>query len=153
MAVAVLDQLPGVLYLLPGYFRLGPGLTRIGPHLTSAECIGFRVRMLNRMITSIYDGAPSTAGLKTSQFNLLVAEESGSAELAKVLQMDESTLSRNVERMCAKGWLRLSPDDDRRSHLMTVTAKGLELIRKGYPAWQKAQEEVARRLGRTVLPR
>jgi DNA-binding MarR family transcriptional regulator len=115
------------------------------------ECIGFRVRMLNRMITAIYDDALSDVGLKTSQFNLLVAvtnrEESRPAELAKILAMDESTLSRNVERMCAKGWLRLEPDNDRRSHLISVTDKGLALIRKGYPAWLKAQEEVSRRLG------
>ena len=115
------------------------------------ECIGFRVRMLNRMITAIYDDALVDVGLKTSQFNLLVAvtnrEESRPAELAKILAMDESTLSRNVERMCVKGWLRLEPDNDRRSHLIRVTDKGLALIRKGYPAWQKAQEEVSRRLG------
>jgi hypothetical protein len=28
-----------------------------------------------------------------------------------------------------------------------VTDKGLGLIRKGFPPWQKAQEEVNRRLG------
>jgi DNA-binding MarR family transcriptional regulator len=115
------------------------------------ECVGFRVRMLNRMITSIYDDALGEAGLKTSQFNLLVAaanlEETRPGELAKVLEMDESTLSRNVERMCARGWLRLEPDQDRRSHLIKVTDKGMALIRKGYPAWEKAQDEVGRRLG------
>ncbi len=115
------------------------------------ECIGFRVRMLNRMVTAIYDEALSEAGWKTSQFSLLVAvtnrEESRPAELAKILQMDESTLSRNVERMCAKGWLRLEPDNDRRCHLIRITDKGLALIHEGYPAWQKAQEEVSRRLG------
>jgi DNA-binding MarR family transcriptional regulator len=115
------------------------------------ECIGFRVRMLNRMVTAIYDDALSEAGLKTSQFNLLVAvtnlEESRPAELAKILEMDESTVSRNVERMCARDWLRLEPDNDRRSHLIKVTDKGLTVIHKGYPAWQKAQDEVSRRLG------
>lgn len=115
------------------------------------ECIGGRVRMLNRMITAIYDEALASVGLKTSQFNVLVAavnrEESRPAELAKVLAMDESTLSRNVERMCAKGWLRLEPDEDRRSHLIKATERGLALIRKSYPAWQRAQEEVSRRLG------
>jgi len=115
------------------------------------ECIGFRVRMLNRMVTSIYDDALAGAGLKASQFNLLVAtasrEDTRPADLAKFLEMDESTLSRNVERMCAKGWLRLVPDEDRRSHLIEITEKGLSLIQKGYPAWQKAQEEVTRRLG------
>jgi DNA-binding MarR family transcriptional regulator len=107
--------------------------------------------MLNRVISAIYDDALSEAGLKVSQFTVLTAvtnqEEIRPAELAKILQMDESTLSRNVERMCARGWLRLEPDRDRRSHLIKITEKGLALIRKGYPAWQQAQEEVGRRLG------
>ena len=115
------------------------------------ECIGFRVRMLNRMITAIYDEALAGVGLKVSQFNLLVTaanrEDTRPADLANFLEMDESTLSRNVERMCAKGWLKLEPDEDRRSHLIKVSDKGMALIRKGYPAWQKAQEEVTRRLG------
>jgi DNA-binding MarR family transcriptional regulator len=115
------------------------------------ECVGFRVRKLNRMVTAIYDGALARAGLKTSQFSVLVAvanrEKAKPAELTKLLQMDESTLSRNVERMCAKGWLRLERDDDRRSHLIEVTDKGKALIRKCLPAWQQAQEEVTQRLG------
>jgi DNA-binding MarR family transcriptional regulator len=115
------------------------------------ECIVFRVRMLNRMVTAIYDEALAEVGLKTSQFNLLVAvtnvEDSRPADLAKILQMDESTLSRNAERMCAKGWLRLDPDHDRRSHLIRITSKGMAVIEKALPAWQKAQDEVTRRLG------
>src|SRR5271168_252592 len=96
------------------------------------EFIGFRVRMLNRMITKIYDDALADVGLKTSQFNLLVAavnrEETRPAELAKFLEMDESTLSRNVERMCARGWLRLEPgEDDRRSHQIRLTDMGKAL--------------------------
>src|ERR1700685_4622101 len=96
------------------------------------ECLVFRVRMLSRMITAIYDDALAGVGLKASQFNLLVTavnrEETRPAELAKFLEMDESTLSRNVERMCAKGWLRLQSDADRRSHLIKVTEKGSALI-------------------------
>jgi DNA-binding MarR family transcriptional regulator len=115
------------------------------------ECVGFRVRKLNRMITAIYDGALASAGLKTSQFSVLVAvanrEKTRPAELTKLLQMDESTLSRNVERMCARGWLRLERNEDRRSHLIEVTDKGQALIRKCLPAWQRAQEEVSQRLG------
>jgi DNA-binding MarR family transcriptional regulator len=115
------------------------------------ECIVFRVRMLSRIITGIYDDALSGVGMKVSQFSVLVAvsnrEKARPAELAKILQMDESTLSRNVERMCARGWLRLEPDGDGRSHLIAATDRGIALIRKAYPAWQKAQTEVARRLG------
>jgi DNA-binding MarR family transcriptional regulator len=116
------------------------------------ECLAFRARMLSRVITSIYEDAFSGVGLKITQFSMLNAvanrEESRPSELAKVLAMDESTVSRNIERMCAKGWLRLEVDaDDRRSQLVRITDRGAALIRKGYPAWQKAQTEVARQLG------
>lgn len=103
------------------------------------------------MVTAIYDGALADAGLKTSQFSVLVAvsnrKQVRPAELIKLLQMDESTLSRNVERMCARGWLRLEPDEDRRSHLIELTGKGQALLRKSLPAWQRAQEEVSQCLG------
>jgi DNA-binding MarR family transcriptional regulator len=119
------------------------------------ECIGFRVRMLNRMVSALYDSALSQAGLKTTQFSLLSAtanwEPIRPAELAKMFEMDESTLSRNVERMCAKGWLRLQPDEDRRSHLIGLTEKGRALIDKAYPAWRQVQEEISRRLGEEDL--
>ena len=114
-------------------------------------CVGGCVRKLNRMVTAIYDGALASTGLKTSQFTVLVAvanrEKARPAELTKLLQMDESTLSRNVERMCARGWLRLERDEDHRSHLIEVTDKGQALVRKCLPAWQQAQAEVSRRLG------
>ena len=118
-------------------------------------CLGGCVRQLNRMVTAIYDGALANAGLKTSQFSVLVSvanrKQARPAELIKHLQLDESTLSRNVERMCARGWLRLVQDADRRSHLIEVTGKGLGLIRKCLPAWQKAQAEVSRRLGKDTV--
>jgi len=114
-------------------------------------CVGGCVRKLNRMVTAIYDGALADAGLKTSQFSVLVAvanrKKARPAELIKLLQMDESTLSRNVERMCARGWLRLERDADRRSHQIEITDKGQALIRKSLPAWQRAQEKVNQRLG------
>lgn len=115
------------------------------------ECIGLRVRMLSRVISGIYDDALSDVDVKVSQFAVLSTvmsrETARPSELAKILAMDESTLSRNVERMCAKGWLRLERDDDRRSHWIKVTEKGMALLRKAYPAWQKAQDKVSRRLG------
>src|SRR6202046_160375 len=81
-------------------------------------CVGGCVRKLNRMLTAIYDGALADAGVKKSQFSVLVAvanrKKARPAELIKLLQMDESTLSRNVERMCARGWLRFERDAGRR---------------------------------------
>src|ERR1700757_3453420 len=118
-------------------------------------CVGGCVRKLNRMGSAIYDGALANAGLKTSQFSVLISvanrKQARPAEMIKHLQLDESKLSRNVDRMCARGWLRLVQDADRRSHLIEVTDKGQALIRRCLPAWQKAQAEVTRRLGTETL--
>jgi DNA-binding MarR family transcriptional regulator len=114
-------------------------------------CVCGYVRKLSRIVTAVYDGALADAGLKTSQFSVLIAVanrgKARPAELTELLQMDESTLSRNVERMCARGWLRLEREGDRRSHLIEVTDKGQTLIRKCLPAWRQAQAEVSERLG------
>jgi DNA-binding MarR family transcriptional regulator len=116
------------------------------------ECLGFKARLLSRMITAVYDDALAQVGLKVSQFSVLSAiarrEDTQPAELAKFLEMDESTLSRNVARMCSRGWLQLEPgEDDRRSHQITITETGKALLRKSYPAWQRAQSRVAHKLG------
>jgi DNA-binding MarR family transcriptional regulator len=114
-------------------------------------CVCGYVRKLSRIVTAVYDGALADAGLKTSQFSVLIAVanrgKARPAELTELLQMDESTLSRNVERMCARGWLRLERESDRRSHLIEVTDKGQALIRKCLPAWRQAQADVSERLG------
>ena len=117
-----------------------------------AECLGFTARLLSRLISAVYDDALAGLGLKVSQFSLLNAIANGEgprpAELAKSLAMDESTLSRNVARMCARGWLRLEPGgEDRRSHQITMTEKGKALLERSYPAWQRAQRELTARLG------
>src|SRR5258708_26091062 len=118
-------------------------------------CVGGCVRKLNRMVTAIYDGALASAGLKTSQFTVLVAVanrgQAPPAQLTKFLQLDESTLSRNVERMYAKGWLRLETGEGRRSPLIQGTEKGQALLRKCLPAWQQAQENVTKRLGAETI--
>jgi DNA-binding MarR family transcriptional regulator len=89
--------------------------------------------------------------VKTSQFTVLIAvanrEKARPVELTKLLQLDESTVSRNVELMCVKGWLRLETDDDRRSHMIELTDKGKALLRKCLRAWQQAQGEVTKQLG------
>jgi DNA-binding MarR family transcriptional regulator len=68
-------------------------------------------------------------------------------DLATLFNIDETTLSRNVMRMCRKGWLAPQPSADRRSHRIIVTEKGRDVIERAYPAWKVAQTEVLRRLG------
>jgi DNA-binding MarR family transcriptional regulator len=115
------------------------------------ECIAVRVRLLNRVISNIYDDALRPLGIKVSQMNILVvAAKLGTARPAVVcdlLQLDTSTLSRNVERMVASGWLEVVPDDDGRTQPFKVSTKGKQLIEQAFPAWQRAQRHATDLLG------
>jgi len=115
------------------------------------ECIAVRIRLLNRVVSNIYDDALRPLGIKVSQMNILVAAAKlGTARPAVVcdlLQLDVSTLSRNVERMVASGWLEVVPDDDGRAQPFEVSTKGKRLIEQAFPAWQKAQQKATELLG------
>jgi DNA-binding MarR family transcriptional regulator len=115
------------------------------------NCIAVKVRQLNRVITNVYDDALRPLGLKISQLNVLVAAAKlGLAEptkLCEILQMDASTLSRNVDRMRAKGWLEIVSGEDGRTQPFRLTPRGTRLLEKAIPAWERAQHRAAELLG------
>ena len=117
----------------------------------ASECVAVRLRMLNRVITNIYDDALRSLDLKVSQMNILVAAaKMGTARPAEVcehLHLDVSTLSRNVERMKARGWLEVVPDEDGRLQPFRLTPQGGKLLEKAIPAWSEAQQQVKKVFG------
>jgi DNA-binding MarR family transcriptional regulator len=114
-------------------------------------CIAVRLRLLNRVVTNFYDDALRPLGLKVSQLNILVvAAKLGlarPAQVCEILQLDASTLSRNVERMRARGWLEVVPDEDARAQPFRLTPQGRRLIEKAVPAWEAAQRQASELLG------
>jgi DNA-binding MarR family transcriptional regulator len=117
----------------------------------ASECVAVRLRMLNRVVTNLYDDALRPLDLKVSQMNILVAAAKiGTArpiQVCDLLHLDVSTLSRNVERMKARGWLEVVPDEDGRSQPFRLTAQGRKLLEKALPAWTKAQRQVTKVFG------
>ena len=121
----------------------------------SRECLVVRLRLLNRVVTNVYDDALRPLGVKASQLNILVvAARLGLARPADVcqrLQLDTSTLSRNVERMKTKGWLEVVADDDGRAQPFRLTAKGKRLLERAMPAWESAQKKVKKIIGADTM--
>ena len=122
-----------------------------GIEAIAACCIAGRLRLLNRVVTNIYDDALRPLDLKVSQMNILVAAaKMGTArpiEVCEHLHLDVSTLSRNVERMKARGWLEVVPDEDGRSQPFRLTSQGRKLLDKAIPAWGEAQQQVRKVFG------
>ena len=114
-------------------------------------CIAVRLRLLNRVVTNLYDDALRPLGLKVSQLNILiVTAKLGLArppQVCDILQLDASTLSRNVKPLQAHGWLEVVPDEDARAQPFRLTLQGKRLIEKALPAWEEAQRQATELLG------
>ena len=116
------------------------------------ECIAMRVRLLNRVVTKIYDDCLRPHGLRTAQMNILVAvslmKSASPSAIERRLYLDKSTVSRNVERMRRRGWVEFVPGKDGRSHHLQVTAQGAKLLSKATVVWQQAQKKAVSLLGK-----
>ena len=118
----------------------------------AGECLAVRVRMLSRIITTIYDDALRPLGLTTGQLNILVVVTKrgplSPGEVARRLNMEKSTVSRNVERMRANGWLAVTATDSGRKQQLTLTRQGKRLLEDSVSAWDEAQTRTKALLGR-----
>lgn len=122
----------------------------------ASECVAVRLRMINRVVTNIYDDALRPLDLKVSQLNVLVATaKMGTVrptDLGEFLHLDPSTLSRNLDRMKARGWLEsVSDDQDGRSQPIRLTDQGRKLLDQAASAWEAAQARVTQLLGERVV--
>ena len=119
--------------------------------LIAGECLAVRVRLLNRTITAIYDAALRPLGLTTGQLNILVViarrGPMSPGEVARRLNMEKSTVSRNIERMRKNGWLTATAADAGRTQQLTLTRPGKALLEKSVPAWEEAQTQARAVLG------
>ena len=115
------------------------------------SCIAVRLRLLNRVVTNLYDDALRPLGLKVSQLNILIVTAklglARPAQVCEILQLDASTLSRNVKPLQAHGWLEVVPEEDARAQPFRLTAQGKRLIEKAVPTWEEAQRRATELLG------
>jgi DNA-binding MarR family transcriptional regulator len=120
----------------------------------SSECLAVRVRMLNRVITAVYDDILRPFGITVNQLNMLVViikiPKPTAKSIARILKMETSTVSRNLERMKRQGWLTVRGQNGRIQEL-GITKEGAKLMEKALPAWRKAQTRIKGILGRKEL--
>jgi DNA-binding MarR family transcriptional regulator len=118
----------------------------------AGECLAVRVRLLNRTITAIYDDALRPLGLTAGQLNILVLITKrgpvSPGDVARRLNMEKSTVSRNIERMRKNGWLTVTLAESGRGQQLLLSKKGKTLLARSVPAWEEAQTSARAVLGR-----
>ena len=118
---------------------------------TSGGCVATRVRQLSRIITRVYDDALRPLGITASQFTLLtqLGQRDGitAVEIGFSLDIEKSTLSRNLKRLLALGLIEMDPPAGRRGRGLHLTPKGQIAIKEAYPIWHGAQKRALLMLG------
>lgn len=114
-------------------------------------CTNLKLRQLGRMVTRHYDHYMSETGLKNTQYALLShVVKLGPirpGDLAKRMQMDASTLTRNLQPMVAQGLLVITAGENARSRLVETTSAGNALHAESQKAWKEAQLALNKRFG------
>ena len=125
---------------------------------TSGSCLATRVRQLSRIVTRVYDDALRPLGITASQYTLLaqLASRDGitAVEIGHDLDIEKSTLSRNLKRLLALGHIIMDPPAGRRGRGLHLTPKGQAVLKDAYPIWQTAQKKTVGAMGsdsRSVL--
>jgi len=107
------------------------------------DCMASRVRRLERALTRIYDDALRGHGLTGSQLAMLVAAQlmgqTTATAIGGRLDLEKSTVSRNLARLAAAGLVDLSDG-------VRITARGTAAIAACHPAWRDAQRQARKTL-------
>jgi len=114
-------------------------------------CTNLKLRQLTRRVGQHYDHIVGAAGLKTTQYSLLSyvvkLAPVRPSDLAKAMEMDASTLTRNLQSLIAAGWVEIGPGVDGRSRVVTATDAGRAKRAEAQAEWKRAQLALNERLG------
>lgn len=115
------------------------------------RCIGFNIRRTDRVLTQFYDEMLAPSGLSAPQFGLLAViaqvEPVPINQLAEIMDIDRTTLTRNLELLVKQGLVQNEEGEDRRMRLVLLTEEGEQALERAWPLWEEAQARIERALG------
>jgi DNA-binding MarR family transcriptional regulator len=71
--------------------------------------------------------------------------------LADKLGMDRTTLTRNLRPLIKAQWVAVTSGEDRRQHLLQLTAAGKKKLNRSIPLWEKVQGRFLSEIGAQPL--
>lgn len=144
----VVDSRPGALSAGPAY--PDPVYPRPAPD-GREDCICFLLRSAARRASEHYTRHLAKIGLGLPQHSLVgmaaaFEKQNGRpasiTELARALDLDRTTLSRNIKPLLAEGLLVLEAGAQGRAKAVRATREGRAAYRAGIALWRQAQDEM-----------
>jgi DNA-binding MarR family transcriptional regulator len=117
----------------------------------TGSCYCTALRKAARKMTSLYDNALAPVGVNIAQFSLLRNVARGESvsltDLGQRIELDRSTIGRNVKVLIKAGLLNLSKGKDQRETMLALTDDGRKVLADGAPLWEAVQRKVERVMG------
>lgn len=117
----------------------------------TTQCLCLASRRAARRITRIFDRALKPLGLRSTQFTLLSALDLKGPQsigaLAELIGAERSTMSRNLKIVEDHALIAIRPGQDARSRIVSITARGRQVVREAFPAWKRVQAELTQTMG------
>jgi len=118
-------------------------------------CLTGNLRRLTRALSKVSDEALRPSGLRGTQFNLMTAiilmGPVSISELAQVLAMDRTTLTRNLGPLQKDDLVDISRGDDQRVRMVAVTEAGNRMYQQAFPLWSSVQGDIENKLGKQLV--
>jgi DNA-binding MarR family transcriptional regulator len=115
--------------------------------LVRDACLCLHLQRAARALARRFDAALRPVGLTNGQFSLMMSlnrpEPPDMASVASLLGMDRTTLTAALKPLHRRQLLKITVDPaDRRSRLVTLSAKGRCLLARAVPIWKRTHHAI-----------
>jgi DNA-binding MarR family transcriptional regulator len=133
-----------------GVYTFVPNRKHVTEEEAAEACLCRKTRMAARAVTRGYDRALRSTGLRITQFTILVAasvaEGVALGQLAEILGLERTTLTRNLALLEKEGLIQIIHQDGRTRNVVIAPA-GKARLNSALPLWNRAQEKLQQKLG------
>ncbi|MBU2197534.1 MAG: MarR family winged helix-turn-helix transcriptional regulator [Alphaproteobacteria bacterium] len=118
-------------------------------------CSAARLLRATRVVTRHYDDALRPVGITITQFGLLNMikryEPDSISDVAQMLDLDRTTLSRNLKPLENAGLVFRGNEGVSRRRRVLLTTLGVAKLKEAMPLWRNAQSRIEEVLGEAKL--
>jgi DNA-binding MarR family transcriptional regulator len=113
--------------------------------LVRDTCLCLHAQRAARALARLFDEALRPVGLTNGQFSLMMSlnrpEPPPMGPVAKLLAMDQTTLTAALKPLQRKGWVDITTNPrDRRGRLLSLTAEGKAVLAAAVPIWESTHK-------------
>ena len=121
-------------------------------HIDEVMCACLQVRRTDRQLSQMYDRYLRPLGIRSTQYGMLRCVDGLPdpfiSDIGRFLSMDQTTVTRNVEKLEKAGLVTTGPHpDDPRKKIVELSPTGRYVLAKAHPLWEKAQKQIISHMG------